>query len=139
MRKHYNFGVKPIEMLQKSKSIHVLLMKLLQMVGCRLTYFRTYFQTSYKAASIYKSFVRIWQIRYQGQRKGFCKLLKEILMEDAPNIIISGFRKCEIFPFNPKVMSKEHSDPLSFKRWEAHQKKMIEEVNAIKNILLPLK
>ncbi|XP_056636655.1 uncharacterized protein LOC130445153 [Diorhabda sublineata] len=66
-----------------------------------------------------------WQRHHQGQRipkNHFSKLIGKVWMETNPDIIISGFRKGGIFPYNSEVISKEHFDPLAMKRWEKHQK-----------------
>lgn len=66
-----------------------------------------------------------WQRHNQGQRipkKHFSRLIGKIWSETNPEIIASGFKKGGIFPFNSKVVSEDHYDPLALKRWELHKK-----------------
>lgn len=66
-----------------------------------------------------------WQRHNEGRKipkQKFSSLVGQIWKETDPGIISNGFRKAGIYPYNADVVPKEQYDPLSYKRWEVHQR-----------------
>jgi len=54
-------------------------------------------------------------------RQELSKIVCEIWLQLDKNLIINGFKKAGIFPFNNSVIDRTQFDPLSLKRWDNHQ------------------
>lgn len=53
-------------------------------------------------------------------KKEFTKIVSEIWIELDKGIIINGFKKAGIHPFNKMVINRTKFDPLSLKRWDGY-------------------
>ncbi|CAI6370859.1 unnamed protein product [Macrosiphum euphorbiae] len=51
-------------------------------------------------------------------RQELLKIVREIWLQLDKSIIINGFKKAGIFPFNNSVIDRTQFDPLSLKRWD---------------------
>lgn len=54
-------------------------------------------------------------------KKELSKLICEIWLKLDKQIIINGFKKAGIYPFNRFVIDRKNFDPLSLKRWDTYQ------------------
>lgn len=66
-------------------------------------------------------------------KKQFSKLVGKIWTEPDPEIIRSGFKKGDIFPFNSEVISPENYDSMALKRL---RKILILQFESLKNMAL---
>lgn len=62
-----------------------------------------------------------WQRHNEGRKISKKKFSSLVGKETKSEIIVNGFKKAGITPFDPNVVAKEQYDPLSYKRWEKHQ------------------
>ncbi|CAH2011313.1 unnamed protein product [Acanthoscelides obtectus] len=76
---------------------------------------------------VFKSLKMAWDaelIKWQRQNYGtklpkpmFCTILSKIWSQVNPSLLIKGFEKGGIYPFNNEVIPVEHYDPEAYKRW----------------------
>ncbi|XP_068083401.1 uncharacterized protein [Anabrus simplex] len=77
-----------------------------------------------------------WQRNHHGVKipKGvFSQLMGETWLNVRPGLIISGFRKAGIHPFDRDVVPRDKYDIGALKRWEDHKRKASEGAEAVPN------
>ncbi|XP_063634481.1 jerky protein homolog-like [Cydia splendana] len=82
--------------------------------------------------AVFKSFKSRWDAKLvEWQRKNtgvklpkkiFSELVAEIWNDTEPRVIMNGFRKAGIYPFNSNVIPTDKYDPGAYKRWQEVKK-----------------